>query len=363
MKVAIYTISKNEIKHVERFMAHTKEADCVYIGDTGSTDGTQNALKNLGANVFDITIKPWRFDYARNTVLNLIPANIDWCVSVDLDELLVKGWRERLESSLAKTPNATRVNYMYTWSWKSPGVPDAKFRTNKFHSRFGYKWILPCHEVLSWTDLTKKEIEIETDIELEHHPDVHKSRAFYLELLELAAKEQPNDARSAFYLGREYYFHKNYDKAILECQRHLLLPTSKWDAERSASMRVIADCYKNKGNNKEQFKWLLKSCAECDYVREPWYDLALAMNEFKDFTGMYFATKKCLAITQRFYNYLSRSEPWSENIYGMAAVAAWRIGLKQEALMSAKQAYEMNPSNTYIKKIFQDIVEALRIKN
>ena len=61
LKVAVYAISKNEEKFVKRWYESMKEADSIYVLDTGSTDNTVNLLKSLGVNVSVETISPWRF--------------------------------------------------------------------------------------------------------------------------------------------------------------------------------------------------------------------------------------------------------------------------------------------------------------
>ena len=53
MKVCVYAICKNEEKHVKRWYQSMKEADSIYVLDTGSTDNTVNELKKLGINVFE----------------------------------------------------------------------------------------------------------------------------------------------------------------------------------------------------------------------------------------------------------------------------------------------------------------------
>lgn len=50
-KVYVYTICKNEITFVRRWMESMSEADGVFVLDTGSTDGTPRALEDLGAVV------------------------------------------------------------------------------------------------------------------------------------------------------------------------------------------------------------------------------------------------------------------------------------------------------------------------
>ena len=42
MKIVVYTIAKNEEKFVERWYKSMKEADELYVLDTGSTDKTVN---------------------------------------------------------------------------------------------------------------------------------------------------------------------------------------------------------------------------------------------------------------------------------------------------------------------------------
>lgn len=119
MKIAVYTIALNEQQFVERWYNSAKQADFLLIADTGSTDMTVKYAKNLGINVIKIAIKPWRFDDARNAALARIPENIDYCIALDMDEILIDGWREKLE---AVDPSVTRPRYKYTWSWKDDGT-------------------------------------------------------------------------------------------------------------------------------------------------------------------------------------------------------------------------------------------------
>ena len=51
LKIVVYTIAQNEMKFVERWMESMKEADAICVLDTGSTDGTPETLKRLGAKV------------------------------------------------------------------------------------------------------------------------------------------------------------------------------------------------------------------------------------------------------------------------------------------------------------------------
>ena len=50
-KIVVYAISKNEEKFVERWVNSMKEADDIYVLDTGSTDNTVNLFNNFGVKV------------------------------------------------------------------------------------------------------------------------------------------------------------------------------------------------------------------------------------------------------------------------------------------------------------------------
>ncbi len=63
MKVAVYTIAKNEAKHVKRWFESAKGADYFLICDTGSTDDTVKIAKDLGINVVECRVDPFRFDF------------------------------------------------------------------------------------------------------------------------------------------------------------------------------------------------------------------------------------------------------------------------------------------------------------
>ena len=107
-------------------------------------------------------------------------------------------------------------------------------------------------------------------VQLDHRADPQKSRSQYLPLLELAVAEEPENDRSAHYLGREYMFHGMWRKSIAQLQRHLTLKSARWADERAASMRYIARALEQKGNTAAARNWLLRAIAEAPHLREPY---------------------------------------------------------------------------------------------
>ena len=202
-RICVYTIALNEIANVESFVASCRDADLILVADTGSTDGTPERLAELGATVHRITQIPWRFDHARNQSLDLIPNDIDLCISIDLDERLEPGWRELIEQHW--TPSVNRIKYDYQWSETS------RFLASKIHSRQGYRWQYPCHEVLTWTGTTPDQNVTIEELRVTHHADNTKPRTSYLGLLKLGRDEEPNDERMCHYYARELMFQGFYE--------------------------------------------------------------------------------------------------------------------------------------------------------
>jgi glycosyltransferase involved in cell wall biosynthesis len=261
LKIAVVSIALNEAKFVERWAGSAADADLLVIGDTGSTDATVATAKDLGITVHEMFIRPWRFDTARNTLLALIPPDIDCVINLDLDEILVEGWRAQLEAA----PRANRYSNDYVFSWTADGQPDIRFMADKVHSRFGWTWKHPCHESLY--PVGDQGPTVPGGFAVHHHPDPGKSRGQYLELLALATAEDPANARMAHYYARELYFHGNWTSARKEFVRHLSLPDATWPAERAQSLRYIAkmDDYPE--------RWLWKAVGEDLSRRDAMVDL------------------------------------------------------------------------------------------
>lgn len=345
MKIAVYAIALNENKFVERFCNSAKDADLILIADTGSTDGTQVTARQHGATVIQINIKPWRFDKARDASLALLPADIDVCICLDLDEVLEYGWREEIER--VWTDGATRMRYMFDWS---NGI---KFYSDKIHSRHGYFWKHPCHETLT-KEYRTQEKWVQTDkLLVSHYPDETKSRSQYMPLLELAKHEDPHCERNAFYFARELVFTRQWDRAITALKEYLDMPKASWDYERSYAMRLLGQAYEAIGDNFNAYVWLMRACAEAPNTREGWLDLANYSYRYGNWSECYSAIKKCLSITERQFVYTSDPKAWSELPYDLGAFAAYKLGLLDDARLYSKIAFEHNPSDERLANNFK----------
>lgn len=337
MKIAVYTIALNEVGFVEKWIDSAKEADYLLIADTGSTDGTIELADKMYAHTASISIKPWRFDDARNAALALLPSDIDYCIALDMDEVLVPGWRKHLESMPTQT---TRPRYKYTWNWNPDGTPGLQYGGDKIHSRHGYRWRHPVHEVLT-TDRID-EVQNWIDLEIHHHADNTKPRSQYFPLLAQSVKEDPYDDRNAFYYARELYFYGEFEKATEEFKRHLSLPKAVWRPERAASMRYIA---KMESDYQVAWDWLVKAHNEDPGRREPLVDAAKLLYENNAWTACLQAAEKAIAIKEKPLDYLCEEFAWGSAPWDYAAIASYRLGLFDKAVQYGTKAVELSPKD------------------
>lgn len=347
LKVCAYAIAKNESKFVERWVESMKEADIMIVGDTGSTDNTVEKLEALGVIVHKINITPWRFDKARNAILDLVPKDIDICICTDLDEIADKGWRSKLEQAWHK--DTTRLKYNYNWSFDEYGKPATSFYIEKAHSRNNYHWMHPVHEVLAYTGEGVEKIDYAGGFEVNHYPDLTKSRSNYLPLLELSVEENPDDDRNVHYLGREYMYYEMWDKSIETLQKHLSLERATWKDERCASMRYISRCYQNKNDINSARDWLYKAIIEAPYLREPYVELALLEFNQKNFTATLHMCLEALKITNKSMNYINENFAWDSTIYDLCSISYYNMELLDKALEYSDKAIELEPNSERLK--------------
>ena len=107
------------------------------------------------------------------------------CVILDLDEVPQPNFFDQVRKQWKEGSNIGWVT-MDTGSY---------WQRDRLHSRFGWHWKYPCHEVQLWYgDGTPIQCEIKGAV-IKHEPDASKSRSQYLQLLELSVREYPTDPR------------------------------------------------------------------------------------------------------------------------------------------------------------------------
>lgn len=342
MKIAVYTVALNEEKHVERWYASTSEADIHLIGDTGSTDQTVKAAKKLGVTVAHLRVKPWRFDDSRNALLALLPEDVDYCISLDMDEVLAPGWRKGLEAALAEGIQWPRYDYVF--AWHDDGTPRIEFKGIKIHPRLGVRWRFPIHEIPEscvGQDFTHGNAAVT----MHHFPDNEKSRGKYLDMLKDAVAEDPRSPRLAYYLARDYYFAGHYTEAASEFLRYLALPDYYFPAEYCEAYRYLA---KMQPENAEY--WLIQAIRQDSGRREPLVDLAQHYSDTRAWRASLELALKALDIAAPPAGFLQDSRAWGAQPHDLVALAAYNLNLFELAVEHGQLALNFEPSNERLLK-------------
>jgi glycosyltransferase involved in cell wall biosynthesis len=338
MKIGVYSIALNEASFVERWYVSAQEADFVVIADTGSTDDTIAQAQRFGINIVPISVVPWRFDVAKNMALDLVPKTCDVVVSLDMDEVLLPGWRDKLEASWQH--DATILNHRYRnnanpWQWHS-----------KVHNRHHCRWTGAVHETLSWS-IPEKHLW-NADIYLDEQQDTQKSRANYIELLHLKIDEGDRDWKTFYFLANEYATRGDLASAI-EQRTHAYNLCTDSPVSKSYVAKNIANNCLQMGNSAEAETWFTRS-VQGSNERESWYAYTRYLYQIGQWEQCLDAAQRCLEVQQRRDGYTYDVHAWSEAPYDLAAISAYNVGRYDLALEYGLVAANMAPNDERIAR-------------
>ena len=295
VRIGVYAICADEPEEfIDRWLESMSGADAIYVLVTKKNNPNYDYLcKRAYEDAFkskltvqEEEIKPWRFDVARNRSLLMVnPNEVDALVCTDIDEILIEDFWDDYRKMVYEHPSFERIYYKYAWSHQADGSPSKCFWYDKTHQPTGWKWQFPVHEALQKLEWLETEGSFwldENKVYLHHYPDQTKSRGSYLALLELRAKENPDDLGGVHYLAREYGFHDQHFEAINTafslyvriCRLQLKNPQSP-DVEMLSSVCVmIGREFEQLGLREESSYWFSKSICYCGALREGFVRLA-----------------------------------------------------------------------------------------
>lgn len=292
-------ICKNEEQTLARCLTSLQGVSDIVVLDTGSTDRTVEIARHFGCTVieagdrfcyaptmedvdrftdlfgfaptFDTEKKYFHFADARNYAMTF--AKNDWCFQPDADEVV--------EWDLAKVnqaiQNEDQLVYRFVYSWKADGTPGLEFTHCKFFRRSKICWGKWVHEVPIAIANGVKQPRYVYFIYHKHYQEKKESRGAYLPSLELSVTRDPLDVRNLFYLGREYFFNREWKKSIEFFERSI--PTISWAPERGQAHIYVGECKKALGLRDAAKAEMLESLKHCDTRREPWFALGELLQE------------------------------------------------------------------------------------
>lgn len=334
MKIGVYALARNEEKHAAAWADSCREADVRIVTDTGSTDATVSTLEAAGVTVARGAVVPWRWDDAHNLSLNHLPADVEICVRLDLDERLTPGWRDAVERAWRDGVNQLR--YRYVWSWRSDGREGLVFFSDRIHARVGFRWAGATHEGLIPWAVPARQVSA-PGFEIHHFRDTGKRHKSDLPLLLIAAREAPHDARTQWYLAREMDYER-HPGAAAAFARYLEMP-GRTSTEESYARRSL---YRLTGEESqldaaaaaapdEPDAWL--ALARLAYSRKRWADVRL------------FAERALAANGPGTHATDPAAKPAAADLL---SIALWEMGHRPQALTAARLAAAEFPNDERI---------------
>ena len=364
-KICIYAICKNEEQFVDKWCESMKEADSIVVLDTGSTDNTVEKLRSHGVKVETKIIDPWRFDVARNESLKLVPEDCNILMSTDLDEILEPGWAKPLREKWIDGVHQRGI-YKYTWSHLDNGGEGRVFHYDKIHTK-DWIWKAPVHELLFNTKtnshdcLPGESLNLFNEIHLHHYPDPNKSRGSYLPLLELRAKENPEDWYGLIYLAHEYFYRGKNVEAINLLKRIVKDYANHYnEVEHASCYLFMGDGYRSLALSEtfveESINYFEKAIRsykaainiEPTYI-EPYLNLGKLYLDLKQYEDAVNIIKTGLLNSFRHYTWLERDTSWSYEPWDLLCLASYYGGKRKDALTYAQKALSFNPNDERLK--------------
>ena len=266
MLVSVCMIVRNEIDTLEQAVASTVGlADEVAVYDTGSTDGTVELARSLGARV-EVGGDRMHKGESRNYVAEKM-VNGDWVVVLDADERIADP--EGLRVFLKKTD--AQAVFIRLAFMDASGNQTLTYRQMRCWRRGSYRYKYRAHElpipVNGWGRLAY------TDFVWEHRPPGGRpwKVQYGLDRLLLDVDENPGEPRPLYYLGRQYMYAQEYQRAVDTLLGYL--DTSN-KTDRADAWCNLATCYGRLENEPEQIGALHQACAEFPNRRDWWGRLA-----------------------------------------------------------------------------------------
>jgi glycosyltransferase involved in cell wall biosynthesis len=254
-------IVKNEHELLANCLDSLKGIDEIFIADTGSSDNTIEIAKQFTPHVY--TEKKWEDDFAacRNFIKS--KATTDWILSIDADEVLHDLGDLREAVALAEQRGALAVDV----TMRASDNGQIFLFPRLFKNDPKVWWSGNIHNHLSVAGERLGNVWITHGYSPAHQLD--PDRAF--RILKKEVDSRPDAIREMFYLGREYFYRKDYENTVKtlgnyvlrsnylaeKAEAFLIMSRSYWAMHRAEDARdAILQALKINSNFKEAIIWM-----------------------------------------------------------------------------------------------------------
>lgn len=231
--VCLNMIVKNETRVIRRCLESVKPIiDYWVIVDTGSTDGTQEMIKEFMKDVpGELHERPWvDFAHNRNQALDFAKNKADYVLIIDADEVLER------DSNFA-LPELDKDFYYITTKYGGTRYVRVQLVNNHLDWRWGgvVHEAIDCLQAKTMDTLQGIANVVFTDGFRSTDPQKYHKDAL---VLEAALAKEPNNTRNQFYLAQSYRDAQEYELALKHYKKRFEM--GGWDEERFWSLMQIA---------------------------------------------------------------------------------------------------------------------------
>ena len=287
--IVLNMIVKNESKIIERCLKsvyHLIDSWCIV--DTGSTDGTQEIIKNfLKDKPGKLIERPWvNFGHNRNEALEFASSMGDWILLTDADMVLI-------DNGFSKDELDINIDG-YDVIQDNHGVRYDNFRI--LNAKRNWKCIGVTHEYYSPADGLKTRARLLSILFNDVSDGGSKGDKFErdIRLLEQGLIDEPNNPRYMFYLAQSYRDTENWEKAIHWYQQ--CHEKSNWDEESWFALYMVGWCmcrFPVKYKLDEIQEVLLRAWMLRPWRCEPIFQLGVIYKDSKKWEQAYQIFKSC----------------------------------------------------------------------
>ena len=333
MRLGLMMIVKDEKHVILRCLKSVSSIiDYWTIVDTGSTDGTQNIIKdyfkekNIPGELIEIEWKD--FSTSRNAALMAIEPHVDYAMWIDADEELIID-NTIFDKEKTLKGDAIAINTMYNGILYS--------RKSIIKTNIGYKWYGPVHEILIKNN--EKEINVADGIfvlvkaEGNSWKNIKNKYSEHAKILEEYIKTD-DDPRWIFYLAQSYRDSDNYEKALEYYQKRQEIKKGHQEEIFYSKFMMGSISYILKKDEKDIIYWFLNA-HEFDPLRgEPIKSLSKYYFHKKSYDNMFIFAQYGLIYNMK-NPYPKRSLFLDTDIYDyemleIYSIACYHTGRKKE---------------------------------
>jgi glycosyltransferase involved in cell wall biosynthesis len=126
MRFSGIVVCLNEARHLRKTLGRLKFCEDIILVDLGSTDGSQEIAREMGAQVVQHERVPYG-ELARVTCIPML--RHDWIVGVDPDEVLPEGTEAMLRAIIAADPDIALISMHFQYYFRGKPLHGTRWST------------------------------------------------------------------------------------------------------------------------------------------------------------------------------------------------------------------------------------------